>query len=189
MPNVREIYLSLYGAWRLLHLDRAGLGWFDASLGGFWKSFFAAAIVLPAFIVVELALPVPLPEDSAAAGMGRKAAANAIVYVFAWIVYPLLMVSVTDLMGRGDKYFGYIVAYNWAGVLQSYIVLPAILLTYASEAVGVPILLIVQLAMYGFGWFIARVALDISALAAVGLVFVDIVLAVLLSQLRFYLLT
>ena len=44
IPTTREIVFGLYGAWRLAHLDRGGLGYFDASVEGFWKSFFAAAM-------------------------------------------------------------------------------------------------------------------------------------------------
>ena len=58
MPPKQEIVASLYGAWRLMRLDPTGMTYFNLSADGFWRSFFAAVIVAPAyvlFVVVGLA--------------------------------------------------------------------------------------------------------------------------------------
>ena len=47
MPDHDSVIRSIYGAWRLALLDPSGLNWFDVSIEGFWRSFFAAAIVAP----------------------------------------------------------------------------------------------------------------------------------------------
>jgi hypothetical protein len=42
-----EVRLAVAGALRLARGDRGGLGSFDTSIEGFWRSFRAAAIVYP----------------------------------------------------------------------------------------------------------------------------------------------
>ena len=43
MITAREVSYGLFGAWRLAHLDRRGMEYFDTSIDGFWRSFWAAA--------------------------------------------------------------------------------------------------------------------------------------------------
>jgi hypothetical protein len=45
-----EVQLAVGGALRLACGDRRGLGFFDASLDGFWRSFRAAAICYPMYL-------------------------------------------------------------------------------------------------------------------------------------------
>ena len=52
IPSVTEIAYALYGAWRLARLDSGGMGYFDRSIAGFWKSFFAALLVAPGHILL-----------------------------------------------------------------------------------------------------------------------------------------
>ena len=52
IPSTTEIAYAFYGAWRLAHLDASGLKYFDTSLDGFWKSFFAAVLVAPAYALI-----------------------------------------------------------------------------------------------------------------------------------------
>ena len=63
-----EIARSLTGAWELF-LDRPdAMRRFDISMTGFWRSFRAIVLVLPAYLVTSLAEPAinaadPLPVD------------------------------------------------------------------------------------------------------------------------------
>lgn len=189
MPNLREIYLALHGAWRFAHFDRAALGWFDGTIDGFWKSFFAAAIVLPGFALVEFVLPIGVTAGTETVGYGARVAANAVAYVYAWMAFPLIMLSVTDAVGKADKYLRYIVAYNWVSVLQFYILLPVILYTQVNAETGGPIYLAVQALMLALSWFVARTALGIAGLAAATIVALDFVLGVVIGQLRIYMLS
>ena len=52
MPTRTEIGRSLYGAWRLLLLDPTGVQWFELSIAGFWRSFFAAALIAPVYVIM-----------------------------------------------------------------------------------------------------------------------------------------
>jgi hypothetical protein len=50
VPVWAEVQLAVGGALRLARGDRRGLGSFDASLEGFWRSFRAAAICYPMYL-------------------------------------------------------------------------------------------------------------------------------------------
>ncbi|MDX2142565.1 MAG: hypothetical protein SFV19_04360 [Rhodospirillaceae bacterium] len=52
IPSLREIVYGVFGAWRLARLDRSAMVHFDRTVEGFWKSFFAAAIVAPAYLIL-----------------------------------------------------------------------------------------------------------------------------------------
>ena len=55
MITSRELAAALYGAWRLARFDPRGQDQFDTSVAGFWCSFQAAGIVVPAyvFLIIE----------------------------------------------------------------------------------------------------------------------------------------
>ena len=178
MLSAREAATSLYGAYRLARFDARGMTYFETSLAGFWRSFFAAVIVAPMFAVV-------LAMRYAAGGNGvdgvRFAAVEAIAYVIAWVAFPLVMVSLARLLKREERYLGYIVAYNWASVLQNGLYLPLVMLGLSgimpAETAG-PLSLIALSLILVYGCFIAKVALDVSAWTAVALVALDLVLSV-----------
>ncbi|MGE5269272.1 MAG: hypothetical protein ACM3JG_06310, partial [Thiohalocapsa sp.] len=52
VPAWIEVQLAVGGALRLACGDRRGLGSFDASLDGFWRSFRAAVICYPLYLVL-----------------------------------------------------------------------------------------------------------------------------------------
>ena len=49
MTLTENMATSLYGAYRLARADKSGLNYFDASIDGFWRSFFAAVVIAPLF--------------------------------------------------------------------------------------------------------------------------------------------
>jgi hypothetical protein len=181
IPSVAEIVTSLWGAWRLARLDPRGIACFQTTVEGVWRSFFAAALVAPAY-----GLMLAMRFGGAAEGTDplRFALAEAIAYVVSWVAYPLVMVSVARSLDRLDRYCGYICAYNWSLVLQNLLVLPLSILTMA-ELLPAGLLQILWLAaiavITAYVWFIARVGLDLAPLTAVGVVGIDLLLSFLVG--------
>jgi hypothetical protein len=182
IPSPGEIVASLYGAWRLAHLDRRGLDHFDASIEGVWRSFFAAVIVAPLYafvLLLQYRMAVEPPDPI------RMALAEGIGYVISWVAYPVAMVTWTRLLDCSERFPLYLVAYNWSLVLQNAMLLPISLLVGAGWLPGGIGLLLwttaIALILVYF-WFIARSALDISPFTAVGIVVFDIVLSLLISE-------
>jgi len=176
---LQEIRTALLGTLMLARGDARGLANFDASLGGFWRSFRAAAISYPLY----LGLTLGHVQDAT----WRVVIVETIGYVVSWTAFPLVMLSLCRRLNRDDHFFGFMTAYNWCQVPQ--IVLFSAIA--AIEAVGVigegpvaAIGLAATAAVLVYEWFIARVALDVSVPAAVLVVVVDVALAALLQQIN-----
>ncbi len=123
VPTLREIVFGLYGAWRLVRLDRGGMSYFDVGVEGFWKSFFAAALVAPGYAILVLLEPV---LETNSAGALRTFLIHALTYSLSWTVYPVVVFPMVQAMGRETAYIKFIVAFNWAKVIQMAIYLPVI---------------------------------------------------------------
>ena len=178
-----ELQLALTGCLRLARGDRGGLSCFDRSLDGFWRSFRAAVICYPLYLVL-LAMRVSVAEWQTSGGW-RIVMAETIGYVVAWVAFPLLMLNVVRWIGREHRFFEFMVPYNWCQVPQSALFVlvglesaSGILSIQASQAIDI----VAALATLVYEWFIARVALDTTGLIAVFVVLVDLVLGVLISH-------
>ena len=178
-----EARLALTGTLRLARGDRGGLACFDRSLDGFWRSFRAAAISYPLYLVL-LAMRVSMAEWQNSGGW-RIVTVETIGYVIAWVAFPLLMLNVVRWIGRAHRFFDFMVPYNWCQVPQSALFVlvglesaSGMLGTQVSEAIDI----IAALATLVYEWFIARVALDTTAAAAAFVVLLDLVLGVFISH-------
>jgi hypothetical protein len=178
-----EVSTALRGAFLLARLDRGGMAYFDRSEAGFWKSFTAALLVYPAFLIL-LVLRV---EDAewAASGAVRLLIVETIGYVIGWTAFPLIMLPISRFLGRDGHWLDFIVAYNWSQVLQYALFLAATILAASgafptSLASGIVATAIVALLLYE--WFVARVSLDTGAAGATMIVLVDLVLSELISH-------
>lgn len=174
---LQEIRTALLGTLILARGDARGLGNFDASLGGFWRSYRAAAIAYPLY----LALTLWHTDDPG----WRITIVATIGYIVSWTAFPLVMLDLCRRLDRDDHFLGFMTAYNWCQVPQI-VLFSALALV---EAVGVlgegpaaVIGLVAAAAVLVYEWFVARVALDVSVPAAILVVAVDVALAALLQQ-------
>jgi hypothetical protein len=181
MITFREAALSLYGAYRLACADKNGLDYFNATVEGFWRSFFAAVLVAPLYA------PLPLIRygmGHVAASPPRYIAIEIVAYVFFWVAFPVAALTVSELMGRRHRFFRFMVAYNWAMVLQYLVYLPVVVLAglgVLSTGAQATLELIVLALLLVYSWFIARVGLDISGPAAAGIVLLDFSIGVAIN--------
>ncbi|NQV55142.1 MAG: hypothetical protein HQ503_04725 [Rhodospirillales bacterium] len=163
--------------------DPGGMAYFDTSLDGFWRSFYAAAFVAPLF-VLYLVVRFHMAEIEVSAF--RFASVEIIAYVIAWVIFPLMMFYICNSISRESQYISYIVAYNWASVWQNLVYLPFAMLTEfgmlppgATRALGIAILIMVML----YTWFITKTALNISVVLAIGLVVLDFIVSIFINSL------
>lgn len=181
MIPVREVVVSLYGAYRLARVDPTGLSYFNDSIEGFWRSFFAAAMVLPFYLVLLMVRHATALEQ--VPGL-RFYAIEMIAYVIAWVAFPLLMASFCKLLDRDRLYVRYIVVYNWAAVLQNGLYLPITILSAAgllSSPVANTAGLLVLGLIVAYVWFITRIALEIEPGKAASIVGLDFLISVLVN--------
>jgi hypothetical protein len=178
-----EAQLALVGTLRLARGDRGGLSCFDRSLDGFWRSFLAAVISYPLYLVL-LTMRVSVAEWERS-GAWRIVTVETIGYVIAWVGFPLLIFYVLRWLGRAHRFFDFMVPYNWCQVPQSglfvlvgLVSVGGMLSAQASETID----MLAAIATLVYEWFIARVALDTTGLVAALVVLLDLVLGVLISH-------
>ncbi len=180
MITLKEVLTGLYGAYRLARLDSRGSEYFDKTIQGFWKSFFAAVIVLPLYVIL---IALRFGEKGLSTDPFRYVSMEMIAYVIAWVAFPLAMLPLSRAFEREENFLGFIVAYNWASVIQNVIYLPIamiVLMEWLPANYGSLISFIVLGFIMVYTWFIARVVLDVSVGAAIGVVGMDIFLSVLI---------
>jgi len=178
MPSGREWVAALYGAWRLMRFDPRGMRWFDLSVGGFWRSFWAALPVAPGYAVI-VALEVSgraQPVDP-----GWAILVGGLGYALGWVALPLAAIPLTRLLRLTPGYVPLVVATNWASVLQALVVVPLAVLDATgmlpADAGGF-LRLIADLYILVYLWFVVRTALQTNAGTAIGFVIVNEILGV-----------
>jgi hypothetical protein len=171
----------LYGATRLAKGDRHGIRFFGDTPEAFWKSFWAAVVALPAYVLL---IAIDLSNAHVASSGLRVLLIQAVAYVAAWTAFPLAMHYVAEFIDREERYIRFIGAWNWAAVLQVtfYLFVNAFL---ALDILPRALASIVSLAAYGtifiYQWWVARVGLEIGRGGAIAIVFLDLVISLLLN--------
>jgi hypothetical protein len=107
-----------------------------------------------------------------------------LTYIVGWLLYPLVAYEICRLIGRETEYPGYIVVYNWSTILlvgaEMLVWLPTLAgLTAAVTSQRLDFLVTHIYLIYL--WFIARGALRIPPISAIGMVFTDYVLSSVLA--------
>ena len=177
MISIGEIIAGLTGAWRLAQLDPRAMSWFDTSIKGYWRSFFAAVLCLPAYIIIT---GVDLAQTPVAASELRIVAVHIIAYVIRWTALPLAMVSVTRMLNREANYMAFVVARNWSSVLTVILFLPIITIADFSPSTMAVLSLTVTALALAYQWVVARAALAISGPQALVIVGLDLLIDLLL---------
>ena len=177
LPTWIEVQLALGGVLRLAVGDRRGLGFFDTSLEGFWRSFRAALLCYPLYMML-VAFRVSSAQWERS-GVPAVLVVETIGYVISWVAFPLLILPLARLIGRENRFLGFMVVYNWSQIPQTglfvLVTLDAAsgLLTPGSVAFA---RLVAAVAVLVYEWYIARVTLAITGAQATLVVIADLVL-------------
>ena len=179
IPPRAELVASLFGAWCLIKFDPRGLSYFNCSVEGFWRSFFAAVIALPLFIALSSMHAYEIEgEPSSSFGV------HLFRYAVGWAAFPIVMAILARVLDRTGHYASYIIAVNWMAVPQWALVLFA---SSAGTALGgaagglIPVLLLMLLLYYDF--FITRIALDLPVGKTLLVVIIGVLLGFVLDAL------
>jgi hypothetical protein len=163
-----EMRRGVRGAWLLLRRDPGWAAWFNVSVQGFWRSFFAAIVLLPIYYLYhefndtdDVVIAVPLAQ---------RWAAEAIGYVLGWTLWPLIAHYLTRAMDCGDRFIAYIVAFNWGQMIGAPFLIGLTLLVkpLLPEDVWLFVFLPALLGVLAFEYLIARQALAIAPARAVA---------------------
>jgi hypothetical protein len=179
--TLRDAVYGLYGAYRLAWLDKSGLSFFDRTGEGALRSFAVLFFVLPAYALIVL-----LRGEAAGDNLYPALALRMLSYVVGWLAYLLLCWHIARRIGREDRYAGFVVAYNWASVLQLGVYLPveALIAGQWLPPNGIAaIAILILLASAAYQWFVTKASLEISGLMAVGFVLTDMLVTKVVSDL------
>jgi hypothetical protein len=174
MITSKEVRAALTGIVDLAKGDIVGLAYFENTPRALARSFWAALIVAPAWVLL-----LAVQEQPATAGPVQMILVQAIEYVLLWTTFPVVLHEVLVRVGGPDRFCLYISIRNWASVIET----PAMLFA-AAFALAVPydiaqiVPLFVVVAVFAFEWFLARVGLAVGIGAAAGVAALDFLLSV-----------
>ena len=184
IPSRQEIAYRLYGAWRLARLDAGGAQFFDESRDAALRSFFAAALVAPAFAIINALY-------FGQSGLTTNEPAPVVLLVFAlyycllWVVPPVIVYQICLTIGRESAFFRFLSANNWSSVIVILVEVLAVLLNAGGivpEVLAPLLTLVVYAYVLTYQWFLTRHCLDVTPLAAVGFVVLHFIIGYLITS-------
>ena len=177
------ISVGLSGAVRLVKLDTKGLDYFGDTTADFWRSFLAATVVIPLFLLYLIIRFVGSDTDSS---FPAYLVAQLLAYAIAWLAFPLIMLYMAPILQKEDKVVRYLVAYNWLSVIQNGVYLPVVMLGITgafAQGLSNFLAMITLMWVLGITLFVNRKALEVPFGTAAGIVVVDLLLGVLVEVL------
>ncbi len=183
MHMLAYISVGLSGAVRLVKLDSQGFDYFGDTAADFWRSFLAATLVAPLFLLYLVIRYVGSDTDGS---FPVYIAAEMLAYVIAWLAFPLVILYLAPVLRKEDRVIRYLVAYNWLSVIQNGIYLPVVMLGITGTfAQGLSNFLAMLALMWVLGTtlFVTRKALEVPLGTAAGIVVMDLLLGVLIEVL------
>lgn len=173
----------------LLFGKPGALGRFDVSLDGFWRSFAAIVLVLPSFAISLMAVwrgqMEQLPADAVDVPWLGFVIERVVALGFAWVALPIVLALIAGRLGLTGRYVPFIVARNWAEpVVSALYAVPALFFAAGiideqmAALLSLPVLLVALHYLYR----IARQTLGATISLAIGVVVLDLLLGLLVSE-------
>lgn len=190
MPPITDILGYLAGAWRMMNGKRDGMRAFDISADGFWNSFFAIPVALPALFVGWMGIASELAQEPAIFGSRLSIMARlALIDLFSWVLPLAVLALVARAAGIADRFVHYVVASNWGAALLIWAMLPASL--YSLTAGDSDFATLISLVVFGvtlmLSWRLTNVAIGkgpaIASAVFTAMLFASIAVLVTLQTL------
>ncbi|MGH7041080.1 MAG: hypothetical protein ACREFY_02975 [Acetobacteraceae bacterium] len=170
---------GLRGALLLARGRPEGLGELPTDMAGAARSFRAAAVGLPLFLILLVAGTRLGAPPLTAPGLVLQL----LGYAIAWAGYAVLSHRLVTALGKEARWPRFIAVWNWVNVVQYLLLLAATLPALA----GAPDWLAQTAALLGQGWalwlewYAIRLALDATGLVAAAVMAPDVLLGVALA--------
>lgn len=180
MPDRQEIWSSIYGAFRLAFFDTSGLNHLNISVEGFWRSFFAALLVAPGYVILA-GQGLIVDDESLSIWL---IVVHTMIYVVSWMIFPLTAFFIVDLLKLGHRFTALIVAVNWAAVIEVTVMILGLgfAMIMPPDAANLMIVAIV-VGLIIYQWFVIRTALQSSGTVAFAFVLFGLLVSAMLEKL------
>ena len=177
-----EVNRSFKGTLELLNSRTEGLKSFDLSERGFWRSFAAILLTLPAYIVSlafeRLRLGLLQPDHPLLGNLWLDLVV-AFAHIAGFVALPVAMIWVARMLRVTKGYVPFVIVTNWITVIgQLVLALPAMLLLlgWATPALASMFSLAFAIIVLKLQWFATKATLGLSGMMALGIVLLGIVL-------------
>jgi hypothetical protein len=177
-----EVNRSFRGALDLLNSRVEGLKAFDISEYGFWRSFAAIWLTLPAYVVSlafeRLRLGLIQPDRTLLDSLWIDLVV-ALGHGASFVALPVAMIWIARAFCLTDRYVPFVIVTNWITVLGLLVLsVPAMLLLlgWATPALASLFGLAFSIIILRLQWFATKSTLGISGLPAVAIVLLGLVL-------------
>jgi hypothetical protein len=177
-----EVNRSFRGTLDLLHSRAEGLKSFDMSERGFWRSFAAIWLTLPAYIVSlafeRLRLGILQPDRSLLDSVWIDLVV-AVAHMASFVALPLAMILIARRFELTKAYVPFVIVMNWITAIGLLVLsVPAMLLLigWATPSLASIFSLAFAVIIVRMQWFATKATLGLSSLTALGIVLLGIVL-------------
>jgi hypothetical protein len=168
MPSGAEVQQYLSGAWRLMLGREDGLDRLDLSVDGFWNSFFAMIVSLPALAVGWVTVANRLGGAEFDSRLGVLARLGVIDFA-AWVLPLAALALVARPAGIAHRFIPFVVASNWGSAVLIWLMVPVsvmeLMFPGAVEATDA-VALLVFIATLVLSWRLTRASLGMGATIA-----------------------
>ena len=181
MISISDITRPLNGVLYLACFQVHGFRYIRSDIRSFGQSFFAAGLILPFFIFVGI---LRFNEQKFDPGLLRYIGLDLSAYAISWLIFPLIMLYLCDILDCRKNYLKFIIAYNWTQVPQG--VLYTLLIFLGSIGVlssflATTLVFFLLIWTVGFTFFITLNSLAISSMNAIGIVLLDFLLGLVIE--------
>lgn len=190
MISGQEIARALQGGWLLFQTRRDGVQWFDRSIDGFWRSFGVVFLLLPLFVISAFGEKKLLLEETELTAdifpHFTYWSAQLTTFGLDWIVLPIVLALLARPLGISRGYVGFIVVRNWTSLLAAVpYVVSSLLYLLGIVPSGIMVLMsLVSLSMVlWFRFNIVRITLQTGIGLTLGIVVLDVILSLLITEL------
>ncbi|MGO4525514.1 hypothetical protein AB4097_11700 [Microvirga sp. 2MCAF35] len=177
-----EVNRSFRGTLDLLNSRSEGLKSFDMSERGFWRSFTAIWLTLPAYVVSlafeRLRLGILQPDRPLLDSFWIDLVV-ALGHVAGFIALPVAMIGIARWFRLEKTYVPFVIVTNWISVVGMLVLsVPAMLMLLGWAPPGLASLFALAFAIIivRLQWFATKETLKIASLPALGIVVLGIVL-------------
>lgn len=116
-----DVARSLRGSWHLMTRGAEALPELDLTREGFWRSFLAFALMLPATIAILAAVRLMAGLQNNAGLFTAPALVLSVVAALALTILavPALLIALRPRLAQTPRFTSFVIAWNWAGIVSA----------------------------------------------------------------------